>query len=41
MCCIIAPPCVCVSVPIWIVLFVMAVIDAITIKVDARGQPFR
>ena len=36
----IAFPCTCVSVPIWIVLFTLSVIEAITVTTDAQGRPF-
>lgn len=35
----IAFPCTCVSVPVWIVLFTLSVIEAITVNVDAKGLP--
>ena len=35
----IAFPCTCLSVPIWLVLFCMSVIEAITVTVDAQGRP--
>ena len=34
------PPCACVSVPVWLVLFTLSVIDAITVRCDAKGRPF-
>ncbi len=37
-CCIAIPPCACLSVPVWIVLFVLAIYDACTVKVDAKGR---
>lgn len=36
----IAFPCTCLSVPIWIVLFTLSVIEAITVTADAQGRPF-
>lgn len=36
----IAFPCTCLSVPIWLVLFTLSVIDAITVTNDANGRPF-
>ena len=36
----IAFPCTCVSVPIWIVLFTLSLIEAITVTADAQGRPF-
>ena len=35
----IAFPCTCLSVPTWLVLFTLSVIDAITVTVDAQGRP--
>jgi hypothetical protein len=40
LCCIVAPPCACVSVPVWIVLFTMAVIEAFTVRFDAKQRRF-
>jgi hypothetical protein len=39
--CMVAPPCACVSVPLWIVLFAISVIEALAVKRDARGRLFR
>ncbi len=35
----IAFPCTCVSVPIWLVLFTISLIEALTVTVDANGRP--
>jgi hypothetical protein len=39
-CMIVMPPCACIGAPIWLVLFVMGVVEAITVTTDARGRPF-
>ena len=39
--CALAPPCACVSVPIWLLLFAVSVFEALTVRSDARGRPFR
>jgi len=36
----IAFPCTCVGVPVWLVLFTLSVIEAITVRTDAHGHPF-
>jgi len=40
LCCICFPPCACLSVPVWIVLFAMAVIEAFTMRFDAKSRRF-
>ncbi len=35
----IAFPCTCVSVPIWLVLFTISLIEAVTVTADAKGRP--
>ncbi|MFM1803141.1 MAG: hypothetical protein RL136_20 [Planctomycetota bacterium] len=37
---LLAPPCACIGVPVWIVLFILSVIDAVNTTADARGVPF-
>ena len=37
-CMIVLPPCACIGAPIWVVLFVMSVVEAITVTTDARGR---
>ena len=39
-CMVVAPPCLCLGVPLWIVLFVLSVVEAITVTSDARGRAF-
>lgn len=39
--CLMAPPCACLAVPVWIVLFAVSVWEAFTVRCDARGRPFR
>jgi hypothetical protein len=34
------PPCFCIGVPVWIVLFTLSVIEAITVTADAQGRAF-
>lgn len=34
------PPCSCLGVPVWIVLFTLSVIEAITVTTDAQGRTF-
>ena len=41
ICIVVAPPCACFAVPVWIALFVVSVIEAITVTSDGKGQPFR
>jgi hypothetical protein len=39
-CMVVAPPCLCLGIPLWIVLFVLSVVEAITVTSDARGRAF-
>lgn len=36
----VVPPCFCIGVPVWIVLFTLSVIEAITVTADAQGRAF-
>lgn len=39
-CMVVAPPCLCLGLPLWLVLFVLSVVEAITVTSDARGRAF-